>query len=217
MEPYRVAERLSPTNMGLLFNSRQAALEFGYLTVSEFVTLTENSVHSALELPRHFGHFLNWYDNLSRTPLGQPFVSSVDSGNLVASLWSLKQGCLEVMRESLFRQNAIAGLRDHVALVSGGGTKRMPREMQRFLSSSQPNEWLPMLFGAVDSPASSPAANKDWQKEVSARIEALRQEVRDFAPWLLPDYEPLRKLDPSVLTWPPLTLTPAKAKASMRT
>ena len=29
-EPWNVAERISPTNLGLLFNARQAALEFGY-------------------------------------------------------------------------------------------------------------------------------------------------------------------------------------------
>ena len=35
-DPYRVAARVSPTNVGLLLNARQVACEFGYLTVSEF-------------------------------------------------------------------------------------------------------------------------------------------------------------------------------------
>ncbi len=97
-EPHRVAERLSPTNLGLLLNSRQVALQFGYINLSEFVTLTQRTLRTMESLPRHFGHFLNWYDNLTLAPLEPQFISSVDSGNLAASLWSLKNHCLEMVR-----------------------------------------------------------------------------------------------------------------------
>ena len=97
-DPYRIAERLSPTNLGLLLNARQVALQFGYINVAEFVTLTERTLATMARLPRHFGHFLNWYDNLTLAPLEPQFISSVDSGNLVASLWSLKNHCLELSR-----------------------------------------------------------------------------------------------------------------------
>ena len=63
------------------------------------------------------GHFLNWYDNISRQPLGDPFVSSVDSGNLIASLWSLKQGCLELMREPVLPRSTLKALEDHLAVL----------------------------------------------------------------------------------------------------
>ncbi len=48
--PY-VAARLSPTNLGFLFNARQAACEFGYLTVPEFVEQTMRTMATALRLP----------------------------------------------------------------------------------------------------------------------------------------------------------------------
>jgi cyclic beta-1,2-glucan synthetase len=38
------AARVSPTNLGLLLNARQAACEFGFLTVPEFVVLTNCSL-----------------------------------------------------------------------------------------------------------------------------------------------------------------------------
>ena len=38
------APRVSPTNIGLLLNARQAACELGFLTVPEFVNLTEKSL-----------------------------------------------------------------------------------------------------------------------------------------------------------------------------
>ncbi len=119
-QPYRRAERLSPTNLGFLLNARQAALEFGYLTLSEFVELTEKTLVSALKLPRCFGHFLNWYDNITLKPLEPLFVSSVDSGNLAASLWSLKQHCLELIRGPVLdsdlanRLNALAATCDRL-------------------------------------------------------------------------------------------------------
>src|SRR4051812_7292538 len=149
-EPYRLAERLSPTNFGFLLNARQAAVEFGFLTVSEFVTLTENSLNSALLLPRHLGHFLNWYDNISRKPLGDPFVSSVDSGNLIASLWSLKQGCLELMREPVLPRATLHGLEDHLLLAGCS-----PRgQIQKALCSPSVDEGLSKLF-MVQEPLSN--------------------------------------------------------------
>src|SRR5579875_2457205 len=107
-QPYRIAERLSPTNLGLLFNARQAALEFGYLMLPEFVAQSEATLATLPKLKRVEGHFLNWYDNITLKPLEPLFLSSVDSGNLAASLWSLKQGCLELLRHPILRENSLA-------------------------------------------------------------------------------------------------------------
>lgn len=190
-EPYRLAERLSPTNLGFLLNARQAAVEFGFLTVSEFATQTENTLNSTLQLPRHFGHFLNWYDNISRKPIGEPFVSSVDSGNLIASLWTLKQGCLELMREPVLPPLTLQGLEDHAALA-GGAWRTF---LQRPLASASVEEGLIKLLQLPElhtGPAH--AANSTWVAELKTRFNAIEEEVRSFTPWLLPEYEPLRKL-----------------------
>ena len=42
---------------------------------------------------RYEGHILNWYDTKTLEPLLPKYVSSVDSGNLIASLWAFPQGC----------------------------------------------------------------------------------------------------------------------------
>src|SRR6516165_8600022 len=94
-------QRLSPTNLGFLLNSRLVAYQLGYLTLPEFVTLTQKTLATAMSLPRHHGHFFNWYDCESLEPLRPLIVSSVDSGNLVASLWTLDQGCLEQLHHPL--------------------------------------------------------------------------------------------------------------------
>ena len=80
------AARVSPTNIGLLLNARQAACELGFLTVPEFADLTRKSLATIERLEKLRGHLYNWYDTRTCAPLeANPFVSTVDSGNLVAS------------------------------------------------------------------------------------------------------------------------------------
>jgi hypothetical protein len=83
--------RLSPTNLGFLLNSRIAAVHFGYLGLPEFARETRLTLETVLRLPRCRGHLYNWYDLHSLLPLDPLFVSTVDSGNLAGCLWTLKQ------------------------------------------------------------------------------------------------------------------------------
>ncbi|HEX8926164.1 MAG TPA: glycosyl transferase, partial [Terriglobales bacterium] len=92
-DPYRVAARVSPTNVGLLLNARQAACEFGYLSVPEFAEQTARTLGTIRRMKRFRGHLFNWYDTNTLEPLPPLFVSTVDSGNFVASLWTLQLGC----------------------------------------------------------------------------------------------------------------------------
>lgn len=190
-EPYRIAERISPTNLGLLLNSRQAAVEFGYLTVSEFVSLTELTLDSTKKLPRYFGHLSNWYDTISMKPLEPLFLSSVDSGNLVASLWTLEQGCKELLHEPVILPNALDGLRDYQRLAGGtnianSGTRDL-------------NAWLPKLLqdATGQEDRRSDDRNSWWTAGVQARMQALREEVQSFMPWFGPEFQPLRSAAPA--------------------
>jgi hypothetical protein len=204
-EPYRVAERISPTNLGLLFNARQAALEFGYLTLSEFVVLTGRSLAFTRKLPRFYGHLSNWYDTISMQPLEPRFISSVDSGNFVASLWSLKQGCVELLQRPLIRQTALDGLSDcHRA------AKPAPAETD-FWSSlfklQKPEQWVPRLL-EHQFPDASHSSSSLFLTE---RIEALRQQSLDFHPWHLPEYAPLRAFMSAEFSFPTTPLSAANA------
>ncbi len=89
-----VAERLSPTNLGFLLNARIAAVHLGYLTVPEFLEQTRHTLDGAAGLPWERGHLVNWAATDTREALEPRFVSTVDSGNLAACLWTLKQAAL---------------------------------------------------------------------------------------------------------------------------
>ncbi len=211
-QPYRLAERISPTNLGFLFNAREAALEFGYLTLSEFATHTERTLQSAVKLPRYFGHFLNWYDNISLKPLEPLFISSVDSGNLVASLWSLKQHCLELLREPVIRGNALAGVSDHYAMLRA--RRNRSDGFSRVFAHRHSDEWLPSLLQLPDDIPAVPThpetkQHVSWPVELRSRLQALREEVQNFMPWYLPEFEILRKSTPGEFELPSIPLTPA--------
>lgn len=162
-EPYRIAERLSPTNLGLLLNSREVALEFGYLTLSEFVEQTERTLSSMQRLARHSGHFLNWYDNVTLKPLEPQFVSSVDSGNLAASLWTLKNHCLELQRSPLAEKVLLAGLADYYRL--SGVKAQIPERVEDLPES-------------VDAPGAPISAERQWWlNQANSRLTAIRKEA----------------------------------------
>jgi len=130
-DPLKLAFSISPTNIGLLLNARQAANELGYISVPEMVDLTRKTLRTIERMRKYRGHLLNWYD--TRTLEAKPpfFVSSVDSGNLVASLWTLRQGCRDCLRRPLISPRIAEGLQDHVRVLADLHLVRK-RDLARF-------------------------------------------------------------------------------------
>jgi len=132
-EDGEMAMTLSPTNLGMLLNARIAALHFGNLTLAEFAFETTQTLEHVVQLPKHRGHLLNWYDIATGEPTGSRFVSTVDSGNLAASLWTLRQAALTFAAESPAKR----GLTPEIAANLGNiaaTCDRLVREMDfRFL------------------------------------------------------------------------------------
>ena len=69
-------------------------------------------------LERHRGHFYNWYDTRSLTPLSPTYVSTVDSGNLAAHLLTLRPGLLALPDEAILDSRLFDGLRDTLAVLA---------------------------------------------------------------------------------------------------
>jgi cyclic beta-1,2-glucan synthetase len=103
-----VALRVSPTNLGMLLNARIAALQLGSMSLGEFIFHTRQTLERVASMPKQRGHLLNWYDTTTLQPLEPRFVSTVDSGNLAAALWTLKQAALELAAEPRARRGLTA-------------------------------------------------------------------------------------------------------------
>jgi len=112
-DPPLVAHGISPTNLGLLLTANLAAHDFGFVGLDQLSRSLQRIFDSMQEMPRYRGHFFNWYDTRTLHPMPPHYVSSVDSGNLGASLCALRQGCLLLLAQPVLNQSIVAGLRDH--------------------------------------------------------------------------------------------------------
>ena len=112
-----VAYRTSPTNIGLWLISAVAARDFGYLNLDQLIDRLSSSFETLGKLEKHRGHLLNWYDIKTLEPLRPPYVSTVDSGNLLASLWTLDQSLYEAMASPLFGDESFDGLVDAISVL----------------------------------------------------------------------------------------------------
>ncbi|HMD49662.1 MAG TPA: glycosyltransferase family 2 protein, partial [Bryobacteraceae bacterium] len=116
-DPPMTAHRISPTNLGLQLTAQLAAHDFGYLTLGELSASLRRIFHSMAEMPKHRGHFFNWYDTADLQPIAPKYVSSVDSGNLAASLCALRQGARGLKEQPWIGPHVLAGIRDHVLTI----------------------------------------------------------------------------------------------------
>ncbi|WP_108483503.1 GH36-type glycosyl hydrolase domain-containing protein [Oceaniglobus ichthyenteri] len=88
-----IAERTSPTNIGLYLLSVVAARDFGWIAMADTVTRLEQTMASVARLDKHKGHLFNWYDTRRAAPLEPRYVSTVDSGNLAGHLIAVSAAC----------------------------------------------------------------------------------------------------------------------------
>ena len=95
----RIAHRTSPTNQGMLLLSTLAAHDLGYLSFSKMTERLEQTFAALEQMEKHWGHYFNWYETRTLRPLPPAYISTVDSGNLLGCLLTLKQGLMEKTRE----------------------------------------------------------------------------------------------------------------------
>ncbi len=112
-----VAPRTSPTNIGFWLTSALAARDFGYLTADDFCRRCTQTLDTLDRLEHYEGHILNWYDIQSLKPLEPRYVSTADSGNLIACLWVLEQGCHDAIRAPALGQQCMRGLIDTLSIL----------------------------------------------------------------------------------------------------
>jgi cyclic beta-1,2-glucan synthetase len=201
-EPPAVTAKLSPTNLGLLLNASQVACEFGYLTVPEFAERISRTLATFAALPKYRGHLYNWYDTRTLKPMPPMFVSTVDSGNLVVSFWTLEEGCLDQLRKPLFSPSLADGLWDHLRIL--GDLDAFSRKQVASLEEEVAGDhWMQVLLNLPEAafavvpqktnPAGSEADIHWFEEQTLARFRNLHLAVRTHSPWLLPEFASLRE------------------------
>ncbi len=140
-----VAQRTSPTNIGLYLLSTVAARDFGWTGTTETVERLEATFDAMQKLPQLKGHFFNWYGTQDLQALAPAYVSSVDSGNLAGHLIALANACDEWADDShVSVPNARPGMADNL---------RLARETLNALPAAQSERGLQLaaLFEEIDA------------------------------------------------------------------
>ncbi len=159
-----VAHRTSPTNIGLLLTSTLAAYDLGYLDQLGLATRLTTTMESLDQLERYRGHFMNWYDTLTLQPLYPRYISTVDSGNLAASLIVTAQACTNMPDEPVFRWDLWQGYLDTLAnltdTLKGMRKAEFDKQVQAInqqidaihseilLVRSESDQWFPLFLRA---------------------------------------------------------------------
>ena len=195
----RIAHRTSPTNAGLLLVSTLAAHDLGYISLAILVERLERAFDSFDRMEKHWGHFYNWYDTRTLQALPPRFLSTVDSGNLLGCLVTLKQGLLQKAEGPLLGPAVIEGLTDTLMLAAEQGGE----EHRRFkaLIEAPPDDlsewdrWFQEVERAAVELAGRAAKHETgtplkvgepaaWAELLLAEVRAWRVELAAVAPWI---------------------------------
>jgi cyclic beta-1,2-glucan synthetase len=190
-----IAHHTSPSNIGLLLTSTLAAYDFGYLDQLGLATRLSTTMDTLDQLERFRGHFLNWYDTLTLQPLKPRYISTVDSGNLAASLIITAQACKSMPDERVFPWDLWQGYLDTLSNLTETLTgmrkaefDRQVEEINRRIAEmhakilairTEPNRWYAVF---------QIASGQFWQDLSSRLIELIKVGRSAF------DLEALRKL-----------------------
>ncbi len=109
-----IANRTSPSNIGLYLLSIVAARDFGWIGTCDAMERLEATFSTLEKLERYRGHPYNWYDTHDLRPLDPKYVSTVDSGNLAGHLFALAGACRAWRGKPILESARTRGIEDTV-------------------------------------------------------------------------------------------------------
>lgn len=194
-----IAHRTSPTNLGLALLANLTAYDFGYIGGGELLSRSNNAVQSMLRLERYQGHFFNWYDTLTLLAMKPRYVSTVDSGNLVGHLLTLKQGLLSLPDEPVFSKKSYQGLRTTVAIICDFAKAENVHVLEKIVQvldmAAVDNDSLLLVKDRIDELTAlvvelrlGKGTNETnvyrWINNLSAQITSIQDDLDQLTPWL---------------------------------
>lgn len=101
---YKIVNRTSSTNIGFALLSIIDAYDLKFIDANECIDRLQKVFNTILKLEKWNGHLYNWYNIKTLEPLRPRFISTVDSGNFVASLYVTKQFLIELLGHNKFEK-----------------------------------------------------------------------------------------------------------------
>ncbi|MEZ5015033.1 MAG: glucoamylase family protein [Chitinophagales bacterium] len=178
-QPYTgVAHRTSPTNIGLYLLANITAEQFHFISTKQFLFRTECTLRTLQKMKRFKGHFYNWYDTQSLQILQPPYISTVDSGNLIGYIFLLRQFLQAIPEAKLIPPNAFTGLQDTFLVLHDTLETEDRRHCKTFHNT------LKKTISEVETHASGSIQNTFIvQKALSEAIHTLQVDGESEAAW----------------------------------
>lgn len=210
-----VAQRTSPTNIGLWMLAVLAANDLKYISVDQVLDRLLATFNSFKKLEMYEGHFLNWYDTQNLKPLYPRYVSTVDSGNLLASFWALEQGLYQLLETPLLSISTLDGVRDTFHLLSKGAgpNKTALDNLSAILNAPCDSTFTLIEIIRKLKAELQTFTNKNtiqgeesyWVKKLEEQLNELDVVSKRYYPWFDVlngiDTETLQSIHPSAIQW----------------
>lgn len=159
-----VAHRTSPTNIGMSLLANLTAYDFGYLSLSQLMFRTGNTLDTMDKLERYKGHFYNWYDTETLQPLHPIYISTVDSGNLAGHLLVLKAGLLALDHEPVISPRLFQGFADTLNVI---------KSMTQGQSVPSMDTCHQLTESALQNPPVTLSETKVWLEQIKSNAQQL--------------------------------------------
>jgi cyclic beta-1,2-glucan synthetase len=112
-----LARRTSPTNIGMGLLATLSAFDLGYIDLLSLLARLNSSFEQIKLLERYRGHWLNWYETSDLRSMPPRYVSTVDSGNLAASLMTLSRGLEQLRHQPIVASQLLVGVCDTLIVL----------------------------------------------------------------------------------------------------
>lgn len=210
-----VAQRTSPTNIGLWILSVLSAYDFKYIAVDTLIQRVLATLQTINKLERYEGHLLNWYNIQNLQPLYPRYVSTVDNGNLIASLWTFEQGFYQLLTDPIISTSPFTGMRDTFEIFwqeeKSLESKQQLLSLKKIISECPKD--IKGIFYAIHKGSEllkKIAPNKElsenyWLMQIEKQFLELNELLLRYFPWIdsldsLPTSQ-LKTISPSIWEW----------------
>ena len=98
---FKIVDRTSSTNIGLSLLCIVSAYDLGWIEKELAINKIKSVLYTIEKMPKWNGHLYNWYNIKTLQPLIPKYISTVDSGNFIGYLYTLKQFLVSLQETNL--------------------------------------------------------------------------------------------------------------------
>ncbi|CCJ33635.1 GH36-type glycosyl hydrolase domain-containing protein [Caloramator australicus] len=198
----KLAHRTSPTNIGFYLLSCLSARNLGYLSFSKMLEKINLTLTTVEKLKKWNGHLFNWYDTKTLEVLHPYYISTVDNGNFIGYLITLKEAIKSLLDESIISKAEIQGLIDTLELSSEipSQNEYILRLQDMLYADKMDYKELLNIFIELSR---IPSPNSIWTSKVIETAKDFKEEVEKYIPsFILNDGNLLQNIKNEVLKSP---------------